>query len=455
MRKVFLEGLPRRGNFIDWKNCAGFKVNFISDDAVGEIDIIEHYMHGKNSYLKIKYKNEILNMSANQFSDCRLEHMLGKRTRKYKYNIREIIEPRTGKIQILDHIRMYNHKGYKYKCLIDGYEGQMSERNLKDNQSCPVCTGLKALMGYSDLWTTHSELAKMLKYPERGYELSYGSGKSEIFICPNCKSERSYIIDNITKYGYTCLVCDDGISYPNKFVRNFLNQVNENYAPEYCPKWIGKQKYDNYLLNRNELWEVHGKQHYIESGAKDGRRTLDEEQENDKIKKELAEQNGYKYIEIDARYSEMEYIKNSLMSLSEIQRYDLNNVDWNKINEQSLKSLVKVACDYWVNGINNTKEIANIMKLARGTIVIYLKKGAELGWCTYNSIQEGLDKGKRTIVQLSESGELIRIWNSLIEAGREINKSLSCIGKVCRNQRKTAFGFKWMYKEDYDKLNSN
>ena len=42
---------------------------------------------------------------------------------------------------------------------------------------------------------------------------------------------------------------------------------------------------------------------------------IQEEQKNDKLKKKLAEENGLKYIMVDASCSEIEYIKNSLLNL--------------------------------------------------------------------------------------------------------------------------------------------
>ena len=52
MRKVFLENLPRKrtGNFIDWKNCVGYKVHFIYDNIEGDLEIID-YIRDRNSKL--------------------------------------------------------------------------------------------------------------------------------------------------------------------------------------------------------------------------------------------------------------------------------------------------------------------------------------------------------------------------------------------------------------------
>ena len=270
--------------------------------------------------------------------------------------------------------------------MIDGYKGEISECNLTKGKGCPVCYGRTTLKGINDLWTTNPEIAKLLKYPEIGYEVSHGINHLQIFKCLICGNEKSLNINSVIKNGFSCSICGDGVSYPNKFIRAFLEQLNEEYIPEYSPSWACGKKYDNYLINRNEIWEIHGLQHYKDvNWSRYGSRTLKEEQENDIIKKILAENNGCKYVIIDARYSDMEYIKNSILKLPEIKRYDLSKIDWLKCHEFTCSSLIKIACDYWNSGIKSALEISKLMKLHRTTIYKYLKKGVLIGWCDYNT----------------------------------------------------------------------
>jgi group I intron endonuclease len=58
-------------------------------------------------------------------------------------------------------------------------------------------------------------------------------------------------------------------------------------------------------------------------------------------------------------------------------------------------------------------------------------------------------KAKITI-QLSKDLEFIKQWDCIVDAERALG--ITGIGAVCRGQRKTAGGFKWMFKEDYDKM---
>jgi len=296
-----------------------------------------------------------------------------------------------------------------------------------------------------------------------------GANKKLKWECLDCGNIFKRNWCNIQQGEISCSNCSDGISYPNKFIMSLFNQLNEEYIPEYSPDWAyiehnnsklnGVKIYDFNLINKNEIWEVHGLQHYEEHNwSKYGGRTLKEEQENDRIKKELAEKNGFKYIVVDARYSELEYIKNSILNLPEIHKYDLSLIDWLKCHEFAMNSLVKEVCNLWCDGIKNTLEISKIIKLGRTTIIKYLKQGAKLDWCNYNSkeIMKKVWKDKeKPIIQLSLSEKYIAEFESINKAKRQLNINNSSISACCRDNAKTTGGFKWMYKEDYEKYRSN
>jgi hypothetical protein len=53
----------------------------------------------------------------------------------------------------------------------------------------------------------------------------------------------------------------------------------------------------------------------------------------------------------------------------------------------------------------------------------------------------------RRVIQLDKSGKEIKIFNSSIEAGKEIGLSPSAISKVLIKQNQTAGGFKWIYED--------
>lgn len=49
------------------------------------------------------------------------------------------------------------------------------------------------------------------------------------------------------------------------------------------------------------------------------------------------------------------------------------------------------------------------------------------------------------INQFDKKGNFIKIWNSIIEASKELNINSSCISNACANRRKSAGGYIWKY----------
>lgn len=61
-------------------------------------------------------------------------------------------------------------------------------------------------------------------------------------------------------------------------------------------------------------------------------------------------------------------------------------------------------------------------------------------------------EGGRPIVQLTIDGQFIKEYQSIKIASKDFNNGESNIGACCRGKQETAYGYKWMYKEDYIKL---
>lgn len=63
-----------------------------------------------------------------------------------------------------------------------------------------------------------------------------------------------------------------------------------------------------------------------------------------------------------------------------------------------------------------------------------------------------LTKKGRTVIQLSLSGEYIETYESIKKAGESLQKGSSTIYGCVKKRKKTAYGYKWMYEEDYKKM---
>jgi len=396
--------------------------------------------------------------------------------RNYKYNNGDTIKTKNGEIEILEQItiidtRKSNIKAYKYKCLIDGNIDNISESSLKRGVGCNVCSNNKVLKGCNDLWTTHPEIAQLLKYPEIGHGISYGKTEPEIFICPDCGYKKSININSLIRQEkFPCPNCGDSISYPEKFGIFLFNQLEEiyivnNFEYQYNPNWIKPKRYDFYfeLDDKGYILEIDGGLGHGNYNPFIGQ-SAEETQAIDDYKDKLAREHGIEVIRIDCRKSNLEYIKINILHSRLSELFDLSNINWLKCHEFACSSLVKKACELWSNGIDNTKEIGKIMKLGLNTISGYLKQGAKLGWCDYDPEEIQRMNGKnlsqkrfKPVVQLSLDGKFIAEYKGAIEAEEilKIKNINTGISACCNSRLKTANNYRWMFKEDYYKNMNN
>jgi len=192
---------------------------------------------------------------------------------------------------------------------------------------------------------------------------------------------------------------------------NTLEQLGINFQTQLTKsafKWCNQYKYDFYFELNNEQYilETHGLQHYEDTSGV-YKKTLQEEQENDRVKKELALKNGIKeenYIVIDCRKSELDWIKEHIILEQNIlnKLFNLGKIDWIKCGEFALSNRVKEACKYWNSKKYSTTQIGKIMKLHKTTISKYLKQGFKLNWCSYNA-QEVMRKSN--LINALKNGE--------------------------------------------------
>lgn len=205
---------------------------------------------------------------------------------------------------------------------------QISAMHFSRGQRCSVCCGRKILPGINDVATTHPWCVQYFKNPDEATKCSFGSEGRYVFKCPTCSAEKEMAIGVLITYGFSCDMCGDGVSYPNKFMYNVLSQLKQRdnliFEPEKVFEWsrfigggITRRIYDFWIDDNNIIIEVHGRQHFEDCSKSGCLRPLQYEQTNDLFKYELAIKNGIKqdnYIIIDARESDMLYIKDSIMN---------------------------------------------------------------------------------------------------------------------------------------------
>lgn len=347
-----------------------------------------------------------------------------------------------------------------------GYEWKIRPVDLLRGQGCPVCSNPpKAIvLGINTTWDTDRWMVDLGISEEDAKRYSRGSGQKITVKCPDCGREKEMKAIDIYRRKSIGCSCGDGKSYPEKFIMSVLEQLDLEFETEYKPKWIENKRYDFYIKGVSCIIETHGKQHYDISFKNIGGRTLEEEQLNDKCKKEVALKNGIKrYIELDCRESNLEWIKNSILHSELANLFDLNNIKWNKCAEFANKNIVKEVCNYWNNKKDGetTVGVSKKFKLSKNTIQTYLKRGNKLGWCDYDpkeEINRARSKGikqMRTItskkIEAIKNGKSLGIFLSCNELSRQSEKLFgvklvsSSISRVCTGKKPQYKGFTFKY----------
>ena len=288
-------------------------------------------------------------------------------------------------------------------------------RNAKNNvDGCMYCNHQKVFVGETDMWTTRPDMAKMLLNPEDGYIYFATTNKKLDWICPNCGNiVRGKTPHNVSKQGLSCQFCSDGISFGEKFVRELLSQLKCDFIHDRPTDWSEGKRYDFYIPIMSIIIETHGLQHYKDSFTRYSNsnrraRTVKEEEQNDKYKRNLALSNNIEhYIQLDCRMSDGDYIKNSIINSDLNELFDLSDIDWNKCLQSTFDSDVIICSDLWNNGMKRVKDISDYTGIDRCSVVSYLKRATKIGLCNFepNYIANQVSsKNLVVVVSLLDSG---------------------------------------------------
>lgn len=275
---------------------------------------------------------------------------------------------------------------YFYFCHCDcGNDCVRSAQSLRSKShfnSCGKCAKNKE----DSVYYSANNFVKYFKDINDTYRYTIGSSAIVDTICPNCNNERRLKVGNMIKRGFVCPNCSDGISYPEKFIAEFLKQGEIYFERQIKFDWAKTKIYDFYIPSISCIIETHGLQHYKKRTSM-FKRTLEEERLNDTEKEKLATKNGIsEYIQLDCSLSEIEYIKNSILNSKIIDFICIDNIDFLLCGEKANKSMLKEVCDYWQKSEDKTiKNICNKFKISSGTAREYLKRGEQLGLCDYDA----------------------------------------------------------------------
>lgn len=440
-KQINLNNLPRKNNSIDWKNSIGYECDFIYDDVKGKIKIINY----KNNYITFILNEKEYFMQTSVFKDCKFGKILCKISDEFKYKIGYAFKDDKRDMILIDNeyrVEFYknkkqNRKWYRYKCNVCGWdEGWIRESDIIKNVGCSCCSGATVVRGINDIATTDAWMVGYFVNKEDAYNYTAQSKHKISAICPECKETKEIKLNTLYHQGLSC-ICSDGNSYPNKFMYNILNQLNIKFIREYSPEWAKGRRYDFYIPSLNLIIEMDGDY---------GHNSLDEIR-IDNWKDIQAENYNIKVIRIDCKYPHVkhrfDYIKNNIINSKLINYFNFNEIIWSGADIFATKNLIKEICEYYnINkNIMLMKNIADNFNINHHTLITYLKRGDELGWCNYKKH----NKKKVLVVELNEIFESCTKCSNVLT--KRYNKVFSntSISLVCNNHKTSYNNFTFKF----------
>jgi len=360
-----------------------------------------------------------------------------------------------------------SNKPYWFKCL-DNSEHVSEQKNINTftngkqvTINCHQCDSIS---------TTYPHMLTFLVNEEDGVKFSVGSDKKTLLKCPNCGYEKLKNVYDWLNKGFGCPKCSDGVSYPNKFMFNILEQIQilknvKVFETEKTFDWLiynfkekeRKGKLDFYLIINDQNYGIemdggfHSKDNNMNGQTKEESKYIDNEKDR------LCREHDVTVIRIDSSKSEMDWIKNSIMSsrFPILLGFKSEDIDWLKCHEWACNSLVKVVCDMRMRENKSNIEISSELKLHVSTIIRYLKQGVELGWCDYNG-KEALTHKEyqyKKVVCLTTN----EIFDSILDASIMYDIHKTSISACCRrNENKSAgkhpdneSNMVWMFYDEF------
>lgn len=301
---------------------------------------------------------------------------------------------------------------------------------------------------------THPEVLKYLVNPDDALKYKKLSGKTIQVQCDKCDNIFNRKVSALTQRGISCKRCGDGISYPEKFMRSLLVQLNQNFVQQ-KKVLVGENNrfYDFTLEDAKIIIEMDGEFHYTQ---KEYGLNIEEIKSIDKTKNDWATNNGYHIIRIDSRESNLEYLKDKVLSSELSNLLDFGSINWSIIGEEAESKIMIDVCNFKKeNAISFSSDIAKHFGIGITTVVRYLKRGTEMGICFYNPEDERrrqYSSVSKPILVLDIDNNIVGEFDSIEECKRQsidkfgVQFDASNIVAVLKNKVKTHKKYKFIFK---------
>lgn len=318
-------------------------------------------------------------------------------------------------------------KAYEFTCVKCGYEGKITEVGLRRMRSdgCTCCK-CQIIVEYINSIVANEETHWMVDYFPGGWNeaklYAPQSNKTIEMKCPICKRIKTNKISNLYHRKNIGCTCGDGCSRLEKVFAEILKKNNLKFVKEYRLEGYKDKRYDFYIPSLNTIIETHGGQHFT-VGKNSKWATLEEVQENDRLKYDRAVNRGFNYNDsyfiIECIDDRVEDIFNQVLSLPFIQ---LTKEEFDECLALSLNEGVKKIIEYLKEKPHASKnELCVKFNLDKERLNTLLRRCERQGIVKYKGkTYERLYTPGRTVYVFKE-GKLYYEFESISLAVRELS----------------------------------
>lgn len=352
-----------------------------------------------------------------------------------------------GEIKILGYIpEKYGKK--MIKIYIEGYT--KIEYDLVSQTTLTDCVLGRVL--HKKIIDTNPELVKYFADKNDAKKYSVQSNQRVIMNCPYCGYKKDQFIYNLYKFGFSCPICSDGISYPNKFMFSLLTQLGITFKNEVSRntkgfEWVENYRYDFYFVVNNVSYFVEMDGHFHDN---------EDMIISDKNKDVLAKNHNISMIRINCKYEyesdRFEFIKKNILDSELSLLFNLSSINWDKCNTDAIDSKVYQSVILYNQYGYNIKKIAHELGVSIDTARGYLKIMSKAGMCEYNPEDSkeyrnnNLKNMSSKPVYVFKNNQLIYSFNSRKEASEQSIEKFgvffhqNTIGRMCNGIINNKYG---------------
>ncbi|MBU5332089.1 hypothetical protein KQI61_07745 [Anaerocolumna aminovalerica] len=400
---------------------------------------------------------------------CKIEKISASKRKSHEDFIREVYDLVGTEYEVVGrYIKSNVNTDFKHNMKNgDSHVFRMTPNGFLSGNRCSVCHGLQVAVGFNDIHTTNKKLGLLLANYKDGFKYTEWSNYNIDFKCPNCGYIFNNKISNVNRRGLSCPICSDGISYPNKLMFNILLELEDDLdylEREYSPSWCKFKVNNKNRSGRYDIYFVKDKNKYIiemDGALGHGDKLLDNSITNkdtitiDTLKDEFAEKHCIKVIRIDCKYNandRFRYILNNILNSELNMILPLNKVDFKKCDYQSQNSLMIECCKLWNENEIGISKIAKRLKISLSAVRTYLKRGNELGICTYTPEDSIKITYGRKVICITEG----KVFDTIRDGAQYYNitesKISKCCRKICKYCNTPNHGkLQWVYLDEYNK----